>query len=93
MLLTGHAELAAAVAAVNDGCVFRFLTKPCPPQQLLGVTKDTLLTRRALPVRERARARARARNTGTPGAIGDTKGQLLVPDALTLAHPSSTTGR
>ncbi len=30
ILLTGHADLDAAVAAVNDGQVFRFLTKPCP---------------------------------------------------------------
>jgi response regulator RpfG family c-di-GMP phosphodiesterase len=34
MLLTGHADLQAAIAAVNDGQVFRFLTKPCPPDQL-----------------------------------------------------------
>jgi len=34
MLLTGHADLQAAIAAVNEGHIFRFLTKPCPPQQL-----------------------------------------------------------
>jgi response regulator RpfG family c-di-GMP phosphodiesterase len=31
ILLTGHADLTAAIAAVNDGAVFRFLTKPCSP--------------------------------------------------------------
>jgi CheY-like chemotaxis protein len=36
LLLTGHADLDSAIAAVNDGHVFRFLTKPCPPPQLLG---------------------------------------------------------
>jgi response regulator RpfG family c-di-GMP phosphodiesterase len=35
LLLTGHADLSAAIAAVNDGHIFRFLTKPCPPDQLL----------------------------------------------------------
>jgi len=34
MLLTGHTDIQAAVSAVNEGQVFRFLTKPCPPDQL-----------------------------------------------------------
>jgi DNA-binding NarL/FixJ family response regulator len=36
VLLTGHAELSAAVAAVNTGRIFRFLCKPCAPSELLG---------------------------------------------------------
>jgi len=35
VLLTGHADVDAAVAAVNQGNVFRFLTKPCPKGILL----------------------------------------------------------
>ncbi len=31
ILLTGHADLDAALRAVNEGGIFRFLTKPCPP--------------------------------------------------------------
>lgn len=34
ILLTGHAELSAAIAAVNTGRIFRFLTKPCAPTDL-----------------------------------------------------------
>jgi response regulator RpfG family c-di-GMP phosphodiesterase len=34
LLLTGHADVQAAVSAVNQGQIFRFLTKPCPPQEL-----------------------------------------------------------
>jgi len=34
MLLTGDADIQAAIAAVNQGQIFRFLTKPCPPDQL-----------------------------------------------------------
>jgi response regulator RpfG family c-di-GMP phosphodiesterase len=34
MLLTGQADLSSAIAAVNEGQIFRFLTKPCPPEQL-----------------------------------------------------------
>jgi response regulator RpfG family c-di-GMP phosphodiesterase len=35
VLLTGQADLDAAIAAVNDGWIFRFLSKPCPPEVLL----------------------------------------------------------
>jgi CheY-like chemotaxis protein len=39
ILLTGHAELDSAIAAVNKGSVFRFLVKPCPPPELLGAVE------------------------------------------------------
>jgi len=32
MMLSGNADLGAAIEAVNQGHIFRFLTKPCPPQ-------------------------------------------------------------
>lgn len=35
LLLTGYSEIEAAIAAVNEGQVFRFLTKPCPPDVLI----------------------------------------------------------
>lgn len=35
MMLTGHGDLDAAMAAVNEGNVFRFLTKPCPVETLI----------------------------------------------------------
>lgn len=36
VLLTGHTEIDAAISAVNNGRVFRFLVKPCPPPALLA---------------------------------------------------------
>jgi response regulator RpfG family c-di-GMP phosphodiesterase len=36
MLLTGHSDMETAIAAVNEGQIFRFLTKPCPPERLLA---------------------------------------------------------
>lgn len=36
MLLTGQTDIGSAVAAVNDGQIFRFLTKPCAPTTLLS---------------------------------------------------------
>lgn len=34
ILLTGQADIASAIAAVNNGQLFRFLTKPCTKDQL-----------------------------------------------------------
>lgn len=34
ILLTGHSDMESAISAVNNGQIFRFLTKPCPAFQL-----------------------------------------------------------
>jgi response regulator RpfG family c-di-GMP phosphodiesterase len=34
MLLTGYADVQTAIEAVNEGNIFRLLTKPCPPETL-----------------------------------------------------------
>jgi FixJ family two-component response regulator len=38
--LTGFAELNVTIDAINEGHVFRFLTKPCPRQQLLAAVQS-----------------------------------------------------
>jgi response regulator RpfG family c-di-GMP phosphodiesterase len=40
MILSGQADLPATIAAVNDGHIYRFLSKPCPPEQLLSAVED-----------------------------------------------------
>lgn len=35
VLLTGYGDMDAAIGAVNDGNIFRFLTKPCPTEVLV----------------------------------------------------------
>lgn len=42
LLLTGYADVTAAVAAVNEAAVHRFLTKPCRPQELRKTLEETL---------------------------------------------------
>jgi len=42
IMLTGQAGLDAAMEAVNQGAIFRFLTKPCAPEVLLTAVKDGL---------------------------------------------------
>jgi response regulator RpfG family c-di-GMP phosphodiesterase len=49
ILLTGHTDLNAAIEAVNQGNIFRFLTKPCEKEQLVkalatGVHQYKLIT-------------------------------------------------
>jgi CheY-like chemotaxis protein len=36
ILLTGQADDRATIAAVSEGRIFRFLTKPCPPEVLIA---------------------------------------------------------
>ncbi len=36
LLLTGQTDMSAAIAAVNEGQIFRFLTKPCPAASLIA---------------------------------------------------------
>src|SRR6202161_1845066 len=42
MILSGHADLEATIAAVNEGHIYRFLTKPCPTDRLLAAVEDGL---------------------------------------------------
>lgn len=35
VMLTGQADLSDTMSAVNEGKIFRFLTKPCPPEVLV----------------------------------------------------------
>lgn len=39
VMLTGHSDMAAAVRAVNEGQIFRFLTKPVTPEILLATLR------------------------------------------------------
>lgn len=42
ILLTGYADLDSAIAAVNDGNVFRFLTKPSAPDIIRGAIEGAV---------------------------------------------------
>lgn len=75
MLLTGQADLPSAITAVNEGQLFRFLTKPCPPPVLLqaletGVAQYRLITAERVLLEQTLR-----------GVI-----QMLT-DILSLTHP------
>jgi response regulator RpfG family c-di-GMP phosphodiesterase len=48
ILLTGEPGRDAAISAVNEGQIFRFLTKPCPPDQLRGAIEAAVAHHRLL---------------------------------------------
>ncbi len=47
ILLTGYADLEAIEASINDCEVFRYLMKPCPPDQLRDAVSQALIAARA----------------------------------------------
>lgn len=48
LLLTGQSTLDDAVAAVNEGEIFRFLIKPCPHRELIAVLDSAVERHRTL---------------------------------------------
>ena len=49
MMLTGNADQTTAIDAINEGSIFRFLNKPCPPEKLTqaleaGLRQHQLIT-------------------------------------------------
>lgn len=77
LLLTGHADLDAAIGAVNDGQLFRFLTKPCSREELLRACAAALGQHRLL-VAERVLLEQTLR-----GSI------MALVDVLALTNPAA----
>lgn len=48
LLLTGQADLESAIAAVNHGQIFRFLTKPCAPPTFLTAIEAAVAQHRLI---------------------------------------------
>ena len=55
IMLTGELDFKVAVQAVNEGNIFRFLTKPCPPEQLHTALDDGLRLYRLIQAEKDAR--------------------------------------
>jgi response regulator RpfG family c-di-GMP phosphodiesterase len=75
ILLTGHADLATAIDAINQGDIFRFLTKPCAPEVLM-TSLDAALKQYSLIIAEREILEKTLNKT-----------VMLMTDMLGLANP------
>lgn len=76
LLISGRASLPAAMRAINEGEVFRFLTKPCQVDELRAVLAESA---------ERAR---RGRAQLDPQELAERRDRLL--EALEREHPGIT---
>ena len=77
VMLTGHADLQSAISAVNEGSVFRFLTKPSPIDEMVR-TLDIAMKQYSLVVAERELLRGTLR-----GSI------RILTDILGLVNPEA----
>lgn len=77
IMLTGNADLDTAIHVVNEGNIFRFLTKPCPPE-VLGKAVDDARSQYRLVTSERELL-----NRTLSGSI------KLLTDMLSLMEPKS----
>lgn len=77
ILLTGYSDLTDAVAAVNQGRIFRFLTKPCRQDELLEVVRDGI-------AHHRLRVSERELLEGTVNGIVE-----LLVEVLAIAAPAA----
>jgi CheY-like chemotaxis protein len=48
MILSGQSDIQAAIAAVNEGHIYRFMSKPCPAEQLLAGVEEGLKQHRLI---------------------------------------------
>lgn len=75
VLLTGNADLKAAMAAVNQGNIFRLLTKPCPTPNLIAAIEAAA---------EQHRLIQAERTLLEQTLLGSVK---VLTELLALAHP------
>jgi FixJ family two-component response regulator len=82
VMLTGDADLSAAMAAVNEGKIFQFLTKPCP-SEMLTRTLESALEQHRLITAERELLENTLR--GSIGVLSEILG-LVNPQAFSRAQ-------
>jgi diguanylate cyclase (GGDEF)-like protein len=79
ILLTGQTDLASAIAAINEGQICRFLTKPCGPSELLGAVADAVRLHNARDLeRSGVRKDAEHRQSQVDGLTGLASRQYLL---------------
>jgi DNA-binding NtrC family response regulator len=84
ILLTGYADLKAIEASINEGEVFRYLTKPCPSDQLknaIGLAVDAALDGSGAPEPTDRDGAARLTRTSNGAARAEVSTRIATPRA------------
>lgn len=76
IVLTGHASLDTAIKAINEGSIFRFMTKPCNPSELAVTIRQALQQKQLI--------------DGSRRMLGMLKKQSSMLDRLEEEHPGIT---
>ncbi|MBI4872560.1 MAG: response regulator [Candidatus Riflebacteria bacterium] len=63
LLLTGYADVQAAIDAINTGHVYRYLHKPCAPQELQAVVRQAVAHHELLRQRDQLLADLKTANS------------------------------
>lgn len=90
IMLTGYADLETAIEAVNSGYIFRFLTKPCPPQTL-ATAIDTGIEQHRLIQSERELHTLRKLKEAMEGIIMGFSTIVETRDPYTAGHQERVT--
>ncbi len=84
IIFTGYADIKAVVDAINQGQIYRYLTKPWDPDELVAVLHEACAYHDLVAERERLLREARdfvARCQALPGAPGEASALLARLDA------------
>ncbi len=94
ILLTGYADLDAIEGSINIGEVFRFLSKPCPPQELRETLAEAVqAARQSAPAAEAiARAGATTDESPAPAAAAGEKSAAPQTAAQIAPEPPASRG-
>lgn len=95
LLLTGYADLPAVVAAINEGQVFRYITKPWDAEALRLVLREAVAQNDRRAERSRLMADVSAylgRCAGLLNGLREGKGGTLTPDSQGEAEQLAQSG-
>jgi DNA-binding NtrC family response regulator len=91
IMLTGHADLATAISAINAGEVYRFFTKPCDAPALAAAIRQALQLKALIRQSRRLLETVRRQSHARPHAQPDVPPQLLVAEPVVYEIDASPT--
>jgi len=62
LLFTGYADIRAVIAAINQGSIYRYVTKPCDPEELMTIIREAADRYDLVAERKRLLAELQAKN-------------------------------